>query len=257
MWIGVVTLFPEMFRAVTDFGVSGRATARGHLQVELWNPRDFADDRHHTVDDRPFGGGPGMLMKVEPLERAIAAARSGRSPWVVCLSPQGTRLDHAKVVELSQRSELLLLAGRYEGFDERLIDAEADEEVSIGDYVLSGGELAAMTVIDALTRLIPGVLGDDESAVGESFVNGLLDYPQYTRPQVVDGVGVPEVLLSGNHEEIRRWRLQQALGRTWERRPDLLAQRVLNQEEQLLLDGYVDSVKQANSKKSMENDGHG
>ena len=239
MWIGVVTLFPEMFRAVTEFGVSGRATARDHLQVMLWSPRDFADDKHRTVDDRPFGGGPGMLMKVEPLRRAMTAARDGRTPWVVCLSPQGARLNHAKVVELSRRPQLLLLAGRYEGFDQRLIDAEVDEEISIGDYVLSGGELAAMALIDAITRLLPGVLGDPESAAGESVVDGLLDYPQYTRPQEVAGVRVPAVLLSGNHDDIRRWRLQQALGRTWERRPDLLEGRRLNEEERRLLDAYI------------------
>ena len=245
MWIGVVTLFPEMFRAVTEYGVTGRATTRGQLQVMTWSPRDFADDRHRTVDDRPFGGGPGMLMKVEPLRRAIDAARTGRVPWVVCLSPQGRKLDHAKVVELSQRPQLLLLAGRYEGFDERLIDAEADEEISIGDFVLSGGELAAMALIDAVTRLLPGVLGDDASAAGESFVDGLLDYPQYTRPQEVNGVRVPDVLLSGNHAEIRRWRFQQALARTWLRRPDLLAQRVLSDEERRLLADFMASLEMA------------
>lgn len=239
MWIGVISLFPEMFRAVTEFGVSGRAMTTERVQVEVWNPRDFADDRHRTVDDRPFGGGPGMLMKVEPLRRAISAARVGRQPWVVCMSPQGTLLDHRKVVELSARQELLLVAGRYEGFDERVIGTDVDEEISIGDYVLSGGELAAMVLIDAITRLQPGVLGDDTSAAGDSFFDGLLDYPQYTRPQEVDGVGVPEVLLSGNHEAIRCWRLQMALGRTWERRPELLQRRTLTDEEQQLLAGYI------------------
>lgn len=242
MWIGVITLFPEMFEAVSRYGITGRAVQSGQVELALWNPRTFTDDRHQTVDDRPFGGGPGMLMKVEPLRRAIGAARTGRSPRVLYLTPQGAPLRHRDVARLAQCPELLLLAGRYEGIDERVLRAEVDEEVSIGDFVVSGGELPAMMLIDALIRLQPGALGDDESSVHESFVDGLLDYPQYTRPREIDGMEVPEVLLSGNHEQIRRWRLQQSLGRTWERRPDLLEGRVLTAEEQRLLAEYVNAT---------------
>jgi tRNA (guanine37-N1)-methyltransferase len=240
----VVTLFPQMFEAVTAWGVTGRAREKGVYQLVLWNPRDFATDSHRTVDDRPYGGGPGMVMMVEPLEKALLAARARqrsagvRRPRVLYLSPQGRLLEHRLVKELAAGEGLVLLAGRYEGVDERLIERQVDEEVSIGDYVLSGGELAAMVLIDAVVRQMPGVLGDPESAGQDSFAHGLLDCPHYTRPEVYAGAAVPPVLLSGNHAEIARWRLKQSLGRTWRRRPDLLAQRALSAEERALLDEY-------------------
>ena len=238
----VVTLFPEMFAAVTASGISGRALATGHWSVGFWNPRDFTSDNYRMVDDRPYGGGPGMLMLAEPLERALDAARQAGGGRVVYLSPQGRKLDHEKVMELRGREAVTLLCGRYEGVDERLIERRVDEELSIGDYVLSGGELAAMVLIDALVRQIPGALGDDRSAAEDSFVDGLLDCPQYTRPETWPegnaGGRVPEVLLSGHHENIRRWRLQQALGRTWLRRPELLAARKLNDDERKLLEEF-------------------
>lgn len=239
--IDVVTLFPELVQALTEYGIPRRAAERGLLQLETWNPRDFTRDRHRTVDDRPYGGGPGMVMLVEPLRDAIRAARqaAGEPAPVIYLSPQGRRLDQAGVRELAQRPRLILVAGRYEGIDERLIEAEIDEEWSIGDYVLSGGELAAMVLVDAVTRLLPGALGDADSAGQDSFTEQLLDYPHYTRPEEVDGRRVPEVLLGGNHAEIERWRRQQALGRTWERRPDLLEGLDLDEERQRLLDEYL------------------
>ena len=230
----VVTLFPEMFSAVTHSGIPARAMAAGLWSLGLWNPRDFTKDNYRTVDDRPYGGGPGMVMLAEPLEKALDAA-GGK---VIYLSPQGRRLDHGRVMELSQRSAVTLLCGRYEGVDERLIRRCVDEELSIGDYVLSGGELAAMAVMDAVVRQIPGALGDGDSAAQESFVDGLLDCPQYTRPEEYAGEQVPEVLMSGHHENIRRWRLKQALGRTWLRRPDLLAARKLNDDEGKLLEEF-------------------
>lgn len=241
MRIDVVTLFPELVQALTEYGIPRRAAERGLLQLETWNPRDFTRDRHRTVDDRPYGGGPGMVMLVEPLRDAIRAARqaAGEPAPVIYLSPQGRRLDQAGVRELAQRPRLILVAGRYEGIDERLIEAEIDEEWSIGDYVLSGGELAAMVLVDAVTRLLPGALGDADSAGQDSFTEQLLDYPHYTRPEEVDGRRVPEVLLGGNHAEIERWRRQQALGRTWERRPDLLEGLDLDEERQRLLDEYL------------------
>jgi tRNA (guanine37-N1)-methyltransferase len=236
----VVTLFPEMFSAVSEYGVSGRAVERGQITLSLWNPRDYTHDRHRTVDDRPFGGGPGMVMKIEPLRDAIQAARAALpQARVGYLSPQGRRLDQRGVEELAQRPELILVAGRYEGIDERLIETEIDEEWSIGDYVLSGGELAAMVMIDAVTRLLPGVLGHEQSAVEDSFAAGLLDCPHYTRPEVYAGRAVPEVLRSGNHERIRRWRLKQSLGRTWLRRPDLLEGRELDAEQEALLAEFM------------------
>jgi len=237
MQIAVVSLFPEMFSAIGDYGVTGRAVEQGQLGLHLSNPRDYATDRHGTVDDRPYGGGPGMLMKMDTLEAAIADARSrvGEGSRVVYLSPQGVRLDHAKAQELATLDSLILVAGRYEGVDERLLESEVDEEISIGDYVLSGGELAAMVVIDAVSRQLPGVLGHEQSAQQDSFAEGLLDCPHYTRPEEYRGLRVPEVLLSGNHGLIRRWRLKQALGRTLERRPELLEQRVFTPEEQELL----------------------
>lgn len=242
----VVTLFPEMFAAVTHSGISGRALETGLWSLGLWNPRDFTKDNYRTVDDRPYGGGPGMLMLAEPLDKALDAAREAGGGKVIYLSPQGRKLDHEKVMELAGRSATTLLCGRYEGVDERLIRRRVDEELSIGDYVLSGGELAAMTVIDAVVRQIPGALGGEQSAAEESFVNGLLDYPHYTRPEVwpEDGTGgkvpvqVPGILMSGHHENIRRWRLKQALGRTWQRRPDLLAARKLSEDERMLLEEF-------------------
>ena len=236
-WIGIVSLFPEMFSAVTDFGVIGRAVKKGILQVTCWNPRDFTNDRHHTVDDRPYGGGPGMLMMVEPLREAIRAAKAviGTEAKVIYLSHQGRKLDQQGVCQLATQSKLILVCGRYEGIDERVIHSDIDEEWSIGDYVLSGGELPAMVLIDAITRLIPGVLGHGSSAEEDSFVDGLLDHPHYTRPDVLDGLAVPPVLLSGNHAEIRRWRLTQSLGRTWLRRPELLNSLALTDEQTLLL----------------------
>ena len=234
----VVTLFPEMFAAVTHSGISGRALGAGLWSIGLWNPRDFTSDNYRTVDDRPYGGGPGMVMLAEPLEKALDAVREAGGGKVIYLSPQGRTLDHEKVMELAGRTAVTLLCGRYEGIDERLIERRVDEELSIGDYVLSGGELAAMTVIDAVVRQIPGALGDGQSAAEESFVDGLLDCPQYTRPEVYEGAKVPEVLLSGHHENIRRWRSKQALARTWLRRPDLLAARKLSDDERKLLEEF-------------------
>ncbi len=241
MHIALVTLFPEMFAAVTDFGVTGRAVRQGLVTLDCVNPRDFTEDVHRTVDDRPYGGGPGMLMKTEPMHQAIAAARdsAGSDARVVYLSPQGRRLDHCGVAELAKRPGMILLAGRYEGIDERLIEAEVDEELSIGDYVLSGGELAAMVVIDAVSRQLDGVLGHEQSAQEDSFAHGLLDCAHYTRPENWQGRSVPDVLLSGNHQLIRRWRLKQSLGRTLERRPELLQQKDMTSEEDELLAEYI------------------
>jgi tRNA (guanine37-N1)-methyltransferase len=237
---GVVTLFPEMLRAVTDFGVTSRAVEAGLIEVRAWNPRDYATDKHRKVDDSPYGGGPGMVMQVGPLRDALQDARAALpAAQVLYLSPQGRPFDHAGVRELAARPETILVAGRYEGVDQRLIDSEIDEEWSIGDYVLSGGELAAMVVIDAVARTLPGVLGDADSAGQDSFVDGLFDYPHYTRPEVVEGQSVPAVLLSGNHAGIVRWRRKQALGLTWLKRPDLLLHRPLSNEEQALLAEFI------------------
>jgi tRNA (guanine37-N1)-methyltransferase len=240
----VVTLFPEMFEAVTGSGVTGRARERKLFELVLWNPRSFAAGSYRTVDDRPYGGGPGMVMMVEPLEKAIRAARQRQESAgvkrarTVYLSPQGRPLDHRRVMEYAALEGLVLVAGRYEGVDERLITRAIDEEASIGDYVLTGGEIAAMAVLDAVVRQMPGALGDAESAGQDSFANGLLDCPHYTRPEVYEGEAVPAVLLSGNHAEIARWRLKQALGRTWRRRPELIERRGLTEEERKLLDEY-------------------
>lgn len=242
--IDAITLFPEMFAAVTDSGITRRAVERGLWKLTCWNPRDFTEDNHRTVDDRPYGGGPGMVMLPEPLERAISAAREsqavelGRGGRVIYLSPQGTPLTHKRVCELVREPALVLLCGRYEGIDERLIRACVDEEVSLGDFVLSGGELAAMALMDAVVRQLPGALNDADSAAQESFADGLLDCPHYTRPEEYKGERVPEVLLSGHHEQIRRWRLKQSLGGTWQRRPDLLAKRALTKEEARLLEEF-------------------
>ncbi len=232
-----ITLFPQMFAAVTESGITRRALEDGRWSLATWNPRDFTTDNHRTVDDRPYGGGPGMVMMAEPLEKAIRAAKAAAdgAAKVIYLSPQGSALDHRKVIELKDAGRLVLLCGRYEAVDERLVRREVDEELSIGDYVLSGGELAAMVLIDAIVRQLPGVLNDGQSAVQDSFVNGLLDCPHYTRPEEYAGEKVPEVLLSGHHREIERWRLKQSLARTLERRPELLARRELSKQEQKLL----------------------
>lgn len=237
MRIDVITLFPESLEGLAGLGVTGRAFREGRVVLKTWNPRDFATDRHRSVDDRPYGGGPGMVMAVEPLGSTIAAVKNEHTngTLVSLLSPQGRKLDQAGVNELAGRQGLILVCGRYEGIDERLIESEIDEQWSIGDYVISGGELAAAVVIDAVTRLIPGVLGHEQSAVEDSFVDGLLDHPHYTRPEVAGGKAVPEVLLSGDHEAIRRWRRKQALGRTWQLRPDLLEGRQMDREAELLL----------------------
>jgi tRNA (guanine37-N1)-methyltransferase len=244
MRLGIISIFPEMFQALTDYGVSGRAVSNGMVDVTVWNPREFTTDRHQTVDDRPYGGGPGMLMKVEPLRQAIVAAKAknGSSSKVIYLSPQGQTLTQQKAQELANEESLIFIAGRYEGIDERLIEAHVDEEISIGDYVLSGGELAAMVVMDSIIRLVPEVLGHDLSAVEDSFVDGLLDCPHYTRPENIDGHVVPDILLGGNHEKIKRWRLKQALGRTWQRRPDLIAKRALSKAEESLLQEFIREV---------------
>ena len=237
----VVTLFPELVEAVGRCGVVGRAVARGGVQLGTTDPREFAADPHRTVDDRPYGGGPGMVMKVEPLRSAIRAARA-KLPLgsrTVVLSPQGRVFDQGVAREYAALPGLLLVAGRYEGVDERVVRMEADETLTVGDYVLSGGEIPAMLVVDAVARLLPGVLGDEASAVEDSFSDGLLDCPHYTRPEEVDGLRVPAVLLSGDHAAIRRWRLKQALGRTWQLRPDLLERRRLSAEEQGLLAEYI------------------
>ena len=241
MHIHIVTLFPELINDTLGHGVLGRAIANGLLEVAVSNPRDLAGDRHATVDDRPYGGGPGMVLKVEPTRTCLRQARAllpdgSRS---IYLSAQGAPLDHGKVRELAELPGLLLLAGRYEGVDERLVEGEIDEELSIGDYVVSGGEFPALVVMDAVARLLPGVLGDESSAEQDSFVDGLLDCPHYTRPETVDEESVPDVLLSGNHKDIRRWRRKQALGRTWIRRPDLIKKLILSDEQQELLSEFV------------------
>lgn len=240
MKFDIVSLFPEMFSAVTENGVTGRAVKNGLVHVDFWNPRDYTHDRHRTVDDRTFGGGPGMVMKMEPLQAAIrdAKAISDVPAKTIYLSPQGRKMDQAGMAELSKERRLVLICGRYEGIDERLIETEVDEEWSLGDFVLSGGELAAMSLFDSVTRLIPGVLNHADSAVEDSFQNGLLDCPHYTRPEKYEGLSVPGVLLSGHHENIRKWRLKQSLGRTWLRRPDLLEKLTMGKEEQILLDEF-------------------
>lgn len=241
MQVQVVSLFPEMVATIGDYGVVGRAVERGLLSLGFCNPRDFTDDAHRTVDDRPYGGGPGMVMKFEPLAGAIAAAREAlpRGGPVICLTPQGRLFDQAMAGRLAALPGMVLVAGRYEGIDERLIDAAVDEEVSLGDFVLSGGEIPAMAVIDAVARLLPGVLGDAASAEQDSFMQGLLDCPHFTRPEEIDGRRVPDVLLSGDHARIANWRRQQALGRSFLRRPDLVGKLQLTPEQQALLDEYL------------------
>lgn len=244
MRFDVITLFPDLFQAFAGHGVGGRALQRGLAQLHLWSPRDYTHDLHRTVDDRPYGGGPGMLMKVEPLRATILVARAAApaSP-VAYLSPQGRVLDQAVLREMAGRPGMILLAGRYEGVDERLIERHVDEEWSIGDYVLSGGELPALVLMDAVIRLLPGVLGHADSARQDSYSDGLLDCPHYTRPEEIDGLRVPEVLLGGHHAAIRRWRLQQALGRTWRRRPELLERRGMSEEERQLLEEFMGTLR--------------
>jgi tRNA (guanine37-N1)-methyltransferase len=253
MRIDVVTLFTELVDHASRFGVTGRALERGLWRLGTWNPRDYASDNHRTVDDRPYGGGPGMVMLIEPLSQALAAARTRQredgylTTRTMHLSPAGARLTHERVAELAAAADhtaYVLVAGRYEGIDERFIAREVDEEIAIGDFVVSGGELPALMLIDAVVRQRPGVLNDAESAVQESFVAGLLDCPHYTRPEQFGGDPVPAVLLSGHHAEIRRWRLKQSLGRTWERRPGLLESRTLTKEEAALLSEYLQERRQ-------------
>jgi len=257
MQIAIVTLFPQMFEALTEFGITSRAIKEGLVKLDYWNPRDFTADKHRTVDDKPFGGGPGMLMKTEPLQSAIQAARQSlqtedsvsksrevenlqTAVKVIYLTPQGKKLDQNGAKELAVCNNIVLVCGRYQGIDERVLEAEVDEEWSLGDFVISGGELAAMVLVDAMTRLQPGALGSEDSAGLDSFAEGLLHSPQYTRPQTVSGKTVPETLLSGNHEQIRLWRLKQSLGTTWKKRPDLLEKLTLNAEQNALLNEYID-----------------
>jgi tRNA (guanine37-N1)-methyltransferase len=240
MRFDVVTLFPDMVAAAAGYGVTGRAIERDIVRLSVWNPRDYTHDRHKTVDDRPYGGGPGMVMKYQPLHDAVCDAKQAGtgSARVVYLSPQGKPITQALLSEACDVSQLILVAGRYEGIDERFVELDCDDEWSIGDYVISGGELAALIVIDAVTRLLPGVLGDEDSALQDSHMNGLLDYPHFTRPEQLEGHSVPEVLLGGNHADINRWRMKQALGRTWLRRPDLLKKMNLNAVQEKLLNEF-------------------
>jgi len=241
MRVDVITLFPELVKAVVGCGVVGRAADQGLLELNCWNPRDYASDRHRTVDDRPYGGGPGMLMKVQPLQDTIQAVRQySRKATLVYLSPQGILVKQDRLAQQVEQGSVIFLCGRYEGIDERLIQQEVDEEWSIGDYVISGGELAAMVCIDAMTRLIPGALGHEQSALQDSFSEGMLDCMHYTRPEEFQGNKVPEVLMNGNHQEIQNWREKQSLGRTWQRRPDLLEHIVLDDRQQALLKEYID-----------------
>ncbi len=247
MRIDVVTLFPEMLREYSGYGIQGRALGQGLLELVTWNPRDFTTDRHRNVDDRPYGGGPGMVMQVQPLVAAIRAARAaGPDAQVIYLSPQGERFNQNRARALAAQERIILVAGRYEGIDERIIALEVDAEISVGDYVLSGGELPALVVMDAITRLLPGALGDADSAQEDSFMDGLLDYPHYTRPEQIEGMRVPEVLLGGHHADIQRWRQKQALGRTWQRRPDLLAALQLSAGQQTLLDEFINEQESGN-----------
>jgi tRNA (guanine37-N1)-methyltransferase len=244
MRFDVVTLFPEMITAAASYGVTGRAIERRIVSLSVWNPRDYTHDKHKTVDDRPYGGGPGMVMKYQPLHDAVKSAKEAGSETakVVYLSPQGKQITQALLSEVSSISQLILVAGRYEGVDERFVEMDCDDEWSIGDYVISGGELAALIVIDAVTRLLPGVLGDEESARQDSHMNDLLDYPHFTRPEQLEGHSVPKVLLSGNHADIEQWRMKQALGRTWQRRPDLLKKKNLSAEQEHLLQQFKSEV---------------
>ncbi len=236
---GIVSIFPEMFMAL-DYGITGRARQQQLIAYHYYNPRDYSQDRHLRVDDRPYGGGPGMVMCAQPLTAAITAAKAAMGPTtkVIQLSPQGQRLDHSAVHMLAAREQMIFVAGRYEGIDERVVAATIDEQWSIGDYVISGGELAIMVLLDAMIRQIPGALGDTDSALQDSFVDGLLDHPHYTRPEEFNGKKVPEILMKGDHQAIKRWRAQQALGRTWQLRPDLLQHKTLTKEQQQLLNEF-------------------
>lgn len=241
MWVGIISLFPDMFRAITDFGVIGQAVRRGLLSIKTWNPRDFSREKGRNTDDRPYGGGPGMLMMVQPLRDAIHSAKqyvSGKAK-VIYLSPQGQRISQRSIEEIAVNENLILVCGRYKGIDERIITSEVNEEWSMGDFILTGGEIPAMALIDATARVIPGVLGNHESLTEDSFSNGLLDCPHFTRPEIFDGVEVPQVLRSGNHHLSRMWRLKQSLGRTWLRRPDLLDRLDLNEEQSQLLSEFI------------------
>ena len=244
MRFDVVTLFPEMITAAARYGVTGRAIERNIVSLSVWNPRDYTQDKHKTVDDRPYGGGPGMVMKYQPLHDAVKSAKQtgGDTAIVVYLSPQGKPMTQALLAEACGISQLILVAGRYEGVDERFVERDCDDEWSVGDYVISGGELAALIVIDAITRLLPGVLGHEESAQQDSHTDGLLDYPHYTRPEALGECSVPDVLLSGNHANIARWRMKQALGRTWQRRPDLLKNKNLSAAQEYLLQQFKNEV---------------
>ncbi|EKD70508.1 MAG: tRNA (guanine-N(1)-)-methyltransferase [uncultured bacterium] len=251
MWFGVITLFPEIFD-VLNLGITGRALKQQLLQIEKWNPRDFAIDKHKSTDDHPYGGGPGMVMMAEPLQAAIQAAKKAAKlkPLTIYLSPQGKPFSQQAAEEFIQKKSIILVAGRYEGIDERIIEQEIDEEWSIGDYILTGGELAAMVMIDAITRLIPGAVGDEKSVALDSLTTGLLKYPQYTRPENFAGKKVPEVLLSGHHQLIDEWRLKQSLGKTWLKRPDLLAKKQLSRKENLLLNTFIEEYLEKNPRKS-------
>lgn len=246
MWIGMVSLFPELVQTVAEVGVTGRALRNGIAELHVFNPRDFTTDKHQTVDDRPYGGGPGMVMMVGPLQRAVDAARAaadaqGLTPDVIMLSPQGQVFDQAQASGICTRDAVIFVAGRYEGVDQRFLDTVVDQELSVGDFVVSGGELPALLVMDAVLRLLPGTLGNADSALAESHLDGLLDYPQYTRPENLAEHGVPQVLLSGDHRAVDRWRRQQALYLTWLRRPDLLASRTLAAtDRQLLAEALAD-----------------
>lgn len=245
MRFDVISLFPDMVTAAASYGVTGKALERGIVSLSVWNPRDYTHDKHKTVDDRPYGGGPGMVMKYQPLHDAVNAAKQAdyKTSKVVYLSPQGKPITQALLANIDHDSQLILVAGRYEGIDERFVELDCDEEWSIGDYVISGGELAALIVIDAITRLLPNVLGDQQSAEQDSYSDGLLDCPHFTRPEELAGRTVPAVLMSGNHADIERWRMKQALGRTWQRRPDLLEKKPLNAEQKQLLEQFKVDVK--------------
>jgi tRNA (guanine37-N1)-methyltransferase len=249
VWFGVITLFPEMFQMLNT-GITGRAIKDKRLNIDFWNPRDYSTDKHKTVDDHPYGGGPGMLMMAPPLQAAIHAAKKAcpQEPTVIYLSPQGRIFDQEAAAELASKQALILVNGRYEGLDERIIQTEIDEEWSIGDYILTGGELGSMVMIDAITRLIPGCVGDANSVLEDSLTSGLLKYPQYTRPESHNGATVPNILLKGNHREINRWRLKESLGKTWLKRPDLLAKKMLTEQEVSLLAEFIEEFLMKQSK---------
>lgn len=244
MWFGIITLFPEMFE-ILKVGITGRAIQEQLLTLNIWNPRDFAKDKHKTVDDHPYGGGPGMVMMAEPLQSALLAAKKAvKEPAkIIHLTPQGQLFDQQAARQFAiKRQPLVFVAGRYEGIDERIITTEVDEEWSIGDYILTGGELASMVMMDAIIRHLPNAIGNPYSIAEDSLMNGLLKYPQYTRPESFSGMKVPDVLLNGNHQLIRDWRLKQSLGKTWLKRPDLIHKKILTDKEKQLLDQYIDEL---------------